>query len=134
MNPLEKRNKKIYNSYVVDKCSMAEIAKRNNISHQRVHQIIERVRYIEQYPDFKNLSTETVRALVNGGITNKEELFNIKKRPYNFGSSNCRELSLEFGVYFYINRKGEVVVDKNKKVLPMKEMGSGNKESNCIYM
>ena len=134
MSSLAKRNKKIYNSYVVDKCSMAEIAKRYNISYQRVQQIIECVRYQEQYPDFKNLSARTVRTLVNVGITNKEELFNIKKRPYNFGSSNCRELSLEFGVYFYINRKGEVVVDKNKKVLPMKEMGSGNKESNCIYM
>ena len=134
MSSLAKRNKKIYNSYIVDKCSIAEIAKRNNISHQRVQQIIEIFRYKEQYPDFKNLSTETVRALVNGGITNKEELFNIKNRPYNFGSSNCRELSLEFGVYFYINRKGEVVVDKNKKVLPVEEMGTGNKESNCIYM
>ena len=134
MNSLAKRNKKIYDSYAVDKCSIAEIAKRNNISHQRVQQIIERVRYKEQYPDFKNLSTGTVRTLVNGGITNKEELFNIKKRPYNFGPSNCRELSLEFGVYFYINRKGEVVVDKNKKVLPIEEIGTGNKESNCIYM
>ena len=134
MSSLAKRNKKIYNSYIVDKCSMAEIAKRYNISYQRVQQIIECVRYQEQYPDFNNLSARTVRTLVNVGITNKEELFNIKKRPYNFGSSNCLELSLEFGVYFYINRKGEVVVDKNKKVLPIEEMGIGNKESNCIYM